>query len=231
MVPSGLEPTCAKEAVESPLVTSASCLYLLGALKPIFWKPSFFEIGVLGTDNILNLYINCSGDWLPQEVDSLKIKVQAVVILFLSYQIQSFRSLSPVMGTCMLWPDNLLNKLKWAQSRVRLKCSNRLRGTGFLLGVRTDVSLDGILRSQLAALQGIVRCALYPQRVWLSGQIGPHKLNFWYNPSNCAVTFWCSQIWIPHFVASSIRSCFSSERSVSLASLCRSSIQEMVWFY
>lgn len=71
----------------------------------------FFGTDVLGTDDILNLYVNCSGDWLPQEVDSLEIKVQAAVVLLLSYQIQSLRSLSRVMGTCMLWPDNLPNKL------------------------------------------------------------------------------------------------------------------------
>lgn len=97
-----------------PLPTGSSKTGLLKAILFFF----FFETDVLGTDDILNLYVNCSGDWLPQEVDSLEIKVQAAVVLLLSYQIQSLRSLSRVMGTCMLWPDSLLNKLKWGQPGV-----------------------------------------------------------------------------------------------------------------
>lgn len=74
--------------------------------------------------SVCKLQCDQSGDWLPWELDTLEIKVPVVSVILLPSQMQAFRSVSCFIGTCLLWPDICLNKLKWGQSRIWLKCSD-----------------------------------------------------------------------------------------------------------
>lgn len=101
-----------------------------------------------------------------------------VVTLLLPYHIQPSRSLLCVTGTCMLWPDRLLNTPEWGQPRVRLKWNGWLSSALILHGVRRGRSFYGILwlmnRCFMASCFAS-HCKTW--RIWGSWQLGAPQIN------------------------------------------------------
>lgn len=100
-----------------PWTTVSWKVYLLKIIH--FWDRCFRHRHFI--KSLCKLLCNQSSDCLSWELNTLKIKVPIVVTLLLPYQVQSFWSLCCVIGTSVLWPDSLLNKPEWEQSRIRLK--------------------------------------------------------------------------------------------------------------